>query len=42
MHRCLAEGLTESPTMPLAESVALAEAMDEIRRQVGVRYPGEA
>jgi predicted dehydrogenase len=41
VHRCLAEGLTESPTMPLAESVALADAMDEIRRQVGVHYPGE-
>ena len=42
VHRCLAAGLTESPTMPLAESLALAEAMDAIRAQIGVTYPGEA
>jgi predicted dehydrogenase len=41
VHRCLAAGLTESPTMPLAESLALATAMDEIRAQIGVVYPGE-
>ena len=41
MHRCLDEGLTESPTMPLAETVALATVMDDIRAQVGVTYPGE-
>ncbi len=32
-------GETESPLMPLAETVALMEAMDEIRSQVGVTYP---
>jgi predicted dehydrogenase len=42
VHRCLADGLTESSTMPLADSLALAEAMDDIRAQVGVVYPGEA
>ncbi len=41
VHRCLAAGLTESPTMPLAESVALAGVMDDIRAQLGVVYPGE-
>jgi predicted dehydrogenase len=41
VHRCLAAGLTESPTMPRAESVALAEAMDGIRAQIGLIYPGE-
>lgn len=42
VHRCLDEGLRESPRMPLSETLAVAEVMDEIRAQVGVRYPGEA
>ena len=41
VHRCLDEGRTESPTMPLAETVALATVMDDIRAQIGVSYPGE-
>lgn len=36
VHRCLAEGLTESPTMPLDESVSMMETLDEIRRQLGI------
>ena len=39
--RCLHAGATESPLMPHAETLRLMEAMDEVRRQVGVRYPGE-
>lgn len=39
--RCLRAGLTESPLMPWAETVAIMATMDEIRRQVGVRYPME-
>ncbi len=39
--RCLRAGLTESPVMPWAESVSIMSTMDEIRRQVGVRYPME-
>ena len=39
--RCLREGLVESPIMPLDESVAILETMDELRRQWGLRYPGE-
>ena len=39
--RCLRAGLTESPIMPWAETVAIMATMDEIRRQVGVRYPME-
>lgn len=35
------EGQLELPLMPLDESVALMETLDEIRRQVGVNYPGE-
>ncbi|MFI5047738.1 MAG: Gfo/Idh/MocA family protein [Acidimicrobiia bacterium] len=41
VHRCLRDGLTESPTMPLAETLALAATMDRIRAEIGVRYPGE-
>ncbi len=39
--RCLREGLTESPIMPLDESVSIAETMDELRQQWGLRFPGE-
>jgi predicted dehydrogenase len=41
VHRCLARGLTESPTMPLAETLALAGTMDAVRAQIGLTYPGE-
>ncbi|WP_342118281.1 Gfo/Idh/MocA family protein [Pseudoduganella sp. OTU4001] len=36
--RCLREGLQESPEMPLGESVDLMGVLDELRRQLGVRY----
>jgi len=39
--RCLREGHAESPVMPLDESVAIMRALDDIRAQVGLRYPGE-
>jgi predicted dehydrogenase len=39
--RCLREGLLESPAMPLDESVAIMETLDEIRRQIALRYPFE-
>ncbi len=39
--RCIAAGLTETTLLPLAETVAVMEIMDEVRRQLGVRYPGE-
>jgi predicted dehydrogenase len=39
VHRCLAGGEVESPTMPLAESRAVAAACDEVLAQLGVRYP---
>jgi predicted dehydrogenase len=41
VHRCLAAGLRESPRMPVDESIAIAAVLDEIRAQIGVRYPGE-
>ena len=37
--RCLREGLAESPYLPLDETVAILETMDEIRRQIGLTYP---
>jgi predicted dehydrogenase len=39
--RCLREGRLESDGMPLDETVAIMETMDEVRRQIGLRYPGE-
>lgn len=33
VHRCLREGLKESPVLPLDESVALMETVDAIRRE---------
>jgi predicted dehydrogenase len=39
--RCLRAGLTESPVMPLDETLTLMETMDTLRAQWGLRYPGE-
>ena len=39
--RCLRTGETESPLVPLDETVALMGLMDRIRQQIGVVYPGE-
>lgn len=41
VHRCLREGLLESPIMPLDESVAIMATLDRIRAPWGLRYPGE-
>ena len=41
VHRCLQEGRVESARMPWKETLALSQVMDDIRRQVGVRYPME-
>lgn len=38
--RCLEKGLSQSPDWPVSSSLQLAELMDEIRRQLGVQYPG--
>jgi predicted dehydrogenase len=37
--RCLARGAIESDAMPLDESLAVMETMDELRRQWGLTYP---
>ncbi|MGC3995140.1 MAG: Gfo/Idh/MocA family oxidoreductase [Propionicimonas sp.] len=37
----VADGRTESPLLPLDETVAIMDVLDRIRGQVGVVYPGE-
>lgn len=39
--RCLAQGLTESPWVPLSQSLRIVEQMDAIRSAVGVRYAAD-
>ena len=39
--RLLADGRTESDLMPLAETLRLMQVLDEVRGQLGVRFPGE-
>jgi predicted dehydrogenase len=41
VHRCLQAGVRQSERMSWRETIAIAETMDEIRAQVGVRYPDE-
>lgn len=38
---CLRAGRTESEIMPLDETLAIMEILDEIRAQWGLKYPGE-
>ena len=40
-QRCIRAGLVESAAMPHAETLATLRWMDEIRHQIGVRYPFE-
>jgi len=40
-QRCLTEGLLESPLVPHAQTLTIMRQMDDLRAQVGVRYPGE-
>ena len=37
----VADGASESPLLPRAETLSIMHTMDEIRRQIGVRYPDE-
>lgn len=39
--RLVTEGATESPLMPVAETLSILQTTDEIRRQLAVHYPGE-
>ena len=38
VNRCLRAGLTESPLLPLDETVAIIDVLDEVRRQIGLDY----
>ena len=38
---CMEKGWIESPSLPHAFSLMMSRTMDEIRRQIGVEYPGE-
>lgn len=40
--RCIRTGELESPILPLAETLQVMATMDEIRAQIGLRYPGLA
>ncbi|MET9505776.1 Gfo/Idh/MocA family oxidoreductase [Streptomyces sp. NPDC006622] len=39
--RCLRSGLTKSPLVPLAGTLAIMDTLDAVRARIGVRYPGE-
>ncbi len=39
--RCIRAGATESPVMPLDETLSIMRTLDAIRAQIGVRYPDE-
>ncbi len=39
--RCVQEGLTESPTMPLEDTLQTMRLLDEVRAQLGVRLPND-
>ena len=41
LEKCIAEGLPESPVMSITESVAIMKVMDDLRAQIGVKYPTE-
>lgn len=41
VNQCLREGKTESDIMPLDETLAIMQTLDEIRAQWGLRYPME-
>ena len=40
--RCIQQGLTESPVMPLEDSLNTMRLFDGVRAQLGVTYPNDA
>jgi len=41
VHRCLREGMIESPLMPCDETLEIMRTMSALRAQWGMKYPGE-
>ncbi len=41
LERLVREGSTSGSIMPPSQSVAIMETLDEVRRQIGLRYPGD-
>ena len=41
VERLVASGQTASQIMPPAQSVEIMATLDEVRRQIGLKYPGE-
>jgi predicted dehydrogenase len=39
VNECLRKGLTESPVVPLVDTLLLMETLDKIREIAGIRYP---
>lgn len=39
--RCIQQGQTESPTLPLADTLTTMSLLDQSRSQCGIRYPGD-
>jgi len=39
--RCLDRGLKESPVVPLSFSMQLIKTLDRIRKEAGIKFPGE-
>jgi hypothetical protein len=42
MERLIRAGVTAGTVLPPAESVAVMAALDEIRRQIGLKYDADA
>lgn len=38
---CICEGKTESPFIPLSDTLSIMNSMDQIRQQIGLKYPME-
>ncbi|PZQ89631.1 MAG: oxidoreductase [Leifsonia xyli] len=41
LERLVADGVTAGEILPPEETVAIVRTLDEVRRQIGLRYPGE-
>jgi predicted dehydrogenase len=42
VRRCLEAGLTESPLVPLDDTVEVMRLLDRVRAEIGLRYPADA